>query len=341
MPVGDWFWLDASMGRQLQLCEWIAAAWPNLPNRRPSGNTSSVTSISPGASLRQRPQHPDEIGRVLATEVAVVTLVAIVNAALLLLASEGKAEETVSGGSPSFFADEQDARILLDRLNADPEIAFIVPDGPRFPPPDQPMPALPPAGDRPRTTFVLAILACGSGDYWQRWRAVRPVDRLDDGEHILWHMSAGPLVKSDGLLRGELQPIPDPFVGWNSERPVCRPNVMAHATIRLNLVTRYAAYTPEERATLRRLNAYWLKGDLLVASDFQWSAASLQPGGSLKTARWVAGLEDWFSRNAVALHDRGNTDAFWAFPSALRRLKAGMPYYSRGFELDEAIHEAR
>ena len=116
---------------------------------------------------------------------------------------------------------------------------------------------------------------------------------------------------------------------------------MAHATIRLNLVTRTAAYTPEERATLRRLNAYWLKGDLLVASDFQWSAASLQPGGSLKTARWVAGLEDWFSRNAVALHDRGNIDVFWAFPSALRRLKAGMPFYSRGFELDEAIRDAR
>jgi hypothetical protein len=43
----------------------------------------------------------------------------------------------------------------------------------------------------------------------------------------------------------------------------------------------------------------------------------------------------------VALHDRGNIDVFWALPSALRRLKSGMPYYSRGFELDEAIREAR
>ena len=29
----------------------------------------------------------------------------------------------------SFFIDEQDVSLLLDRLNADPEIAFIVPDG--------------------------------------------------------------------------------------------------------------------------------------------------------------------------------------------------------------------
>jgi hypothetical protein len=277
----------------------------------------------------------------LATAIAAAILVATVNAALLPLASEGKAEEAVSGGSLSFFADEQDVRLLLDRLNADPEIAFIVPDGPRFPPPDQPMPALPHAGDRPQTRYVLAILACGSEDYWQRWRAVRPVDGLDDGEHILWHMAAGPLVSSDGALRGELQPIPDPWSGWSVQRPLCKPNVMPPATIRLNLTTRTAAYTPEERATRRSLNAYWLKGDLLVASDFQWSGGSLQPGGSFKTAKWVAGLEDWFSRNAVALRDRGNIEVFWAFPSALRRLKAGMPYYSRGFELDEAIHAAR
>ena len=120
------------------------------------------------------------------------------------------------------------------------------------------------------------------------------------------------------------------------------PNLMPHATVRLNLTTRYAAYTPQERATLRRLISYWLDGDRLVASDFQWSAASLEPGGGFKTVKWVAGLEDWFSRNAVALHPPGGSpEVFWAFPSALRRLKAGVPYYSRGFELDEAIREAR
>jgi hypothetical protein len=290
--------------------------------------------------LRQRRQHRRETFRAIANAIAVAILVATVTF-LLLRVSEGKADEVITGGSLSFFADELDARILLDRLNADPEIAFIVPDGPRLPGPPELMPALPPSGYRPRTTYVMASLACGAQDYWQRWRAVRPVDSLDDGEHILWHMSAGPLVNSDRFSHGESQPIPDPWSGWTSERPVCMPNLMPHATIRLELTTRTAAYTPEERATLRALNANWLKGDLLVASGFQWSAASLQPGGALKTARWVDGLKDWFSRNAVALHDRGNAEVFWTFPSALRRLKAGMPYYSRYFDLDESIRNAR
>jgi hypothetical protein len=267
--------------------------------------------------------------------------VATANSGLLLRASEGKAEEMASGGSLSFFADEQDARILLGRLNADPEIAFIVPDGPRLPPPNEPRPASPPTGDRrPALTATVAIATCGWDGYWQRWRAARPVDGLNDGKHILWHTSAGPLVSDDGVGR-ERRPIPDPWVGWTSDRPVCRPNLMPPATIRLSLVTRYAAYTAQERTTLRPLNAYWIKGDQLVASDFQWSGGSLQPGGSLQTARWVAELEDWFGRNAVGLHPRGSTQIFWAFPSALQRLKSGIAYYSRNYDLDESIRDAR
>jgi hypothetical protein len=265
--------------------------------------------------------------------------VATANSGLLLRASEGKAEEMAAGGSLSFFADEQDARILLGRLNADAEIAFIVPDGPRLPPPEELRPAPPPTGDR-RLTVTATLAICHGQDYWQRWRAARPVDGLDDREHILWHISAGPLASYDRGGR-EWRPIPDPWVGWTSERPVCRPNVMPPATIRLSLVTRYAAYTPEERTTVRPLNAYWIKGDRLVASDFQWSGGSLQPGGSLQTARWVASLEDWFRQNAVGLHMRGSTEIFWAFPSALQRLKSGIAYDSRNYDLDESIRDAR
>jgi hypothetical protein len=241
-----------------------------------------------------------------------------------------------SGGSLSFFADEQDARILLDQLNADPEIAFIVPDGPRLPPPNQPMPAPPPIGRRTGLVATLAVDPCGWGSngYWQRWRTVRPVDGLKDGEHTLWHIPAGPLVSGPGPGR-ERHPIPDPWLGWSSERPVCAPNLMPAATIRLNLVTRYAAYTAQERATLRSLVSYWIKRDLLVASDFQWT------GGSLQTARWVASLEDWFSRNAVRLHDDRGVQDFWAFPSALQRLKSGLPYDARNFDLDQSIRDAR
>src|SRR5262245_30485059 len=107
-------------------------------------------------------QHPRAISRVVATAIAVAISVLTVTSGLLIRAGEARAEEVPSGGSLSFFADAQDARILLDRLNADPEIAFVVPDGPRFPPPAESMPALPLPGDRPRTTFVLSISTCGS-----------------------------------------------------------------------------------------------------------------------------------------------------------------------------------
>jgi hypothetical protein len=33
----------------------------------------------------------------------------------------------------SFFADGRDVNLLIDRLNSDPEIAFLVPDGPLDP----------------------------------------------------------------------------------------------------------------------------------------------------------------------------------------------------------------
>ena len=121
---------------------------------------------------------------------------------------------------------------------------------------------------------------------------------------------------------------------------------MPAATVRLTLATRYAVYTPEERTTVRPLISYWINGDRLVASEFQWSGASLQPGGSLQTAKWVAGLEDWFDRNAVRLYavapdGRRLTEFFWALPSALQRLKSGIPYDSRGYPLDESIRQAR
>src|SRR5262249_58638506 len=40
-------------------------------------------------------------------------------------------DKQLYGRALSFFADEHDARVLIARLNAEPEIAFIVPDGPR------------------------------------------------------------------------------------------------------------------------------------------------------------------------------------------------------------------
>lgn len=286
--------------------------------------------------MRQRLRRR-EMGSARSTAIAVAISVVTVTAPLLL--REGKAEEAAPRQYLSFFADDRDARILLDRLNADPEIAFIVPDGPRLPPPKELMPPLPAPGAGQRLVVVESSF-CRADGYYQRWRAVRPVASLNDGEYVLWHIAAGPLVRDDGP-QSELQPIPDPWTGWTSPRPLCGPNILAAATIRLRLQTRYAAYTAEEQAAVRPLISYWINRNLLVASDFQWPGGSLLPDGYLKTAKWAADLKDWFSRNAVELHAREGGEVFWAFPSALQRLKAGLRYDARNYNLDDAIRDAR
>ncbi len=75
---------------------------------------------------------------------------------------------------------EEDVRLLHGRLNADPEIAFILRDGPN------------------------------------RWRAVRQVDDLH-GKLKLWHIPGGPLPLLH--MQGEDTLIEDPFAGWSEERP--------------------------------------------------------------------------------------------------------------------------
>lgn len=266
---------------------------------------------------------------------------AVVTAAVFPGTGHGQAQEPASGGYLLFFADEQDAAMLWARLSADPEIAFIVPDGPPTPPQRQPTPAPPSGGDRPHAVATVAVPDCDGGD-WQRWRTVKPLEALKAGKHILWHVPSGPLLGDFTVLHGnryeyDLRPIADPWAGWSSPRPACAPNIEAAGTIRLTLETRYAAYTPEERATVRPLISRWTHGDLLVASEFEWTGGSLQPDGYRHIARWAAALKEWFSQNAVGLRTRDGSEVVWALPSALARLKAGMPYSANNHDLDEAI----
>jgi hypothetical protein len=48
-------------------------------------------------------------------------------------------------------------------------------------------------------------------------------------------------------------------------------------------------------------------------------------------------MKGWLERNAVRLR---SNPGYWAFPSALQKLKNGMRYYSHGWELDDAICRA-
>src|SRR6185312_4117698 len=101
----------------------------------------------------------------------------------------------------SFFIDDEDLALLLARLNADPEIAFIVPDV---------LPGTESAVIRRASTWsrlhLINPFRDGIRDELKtqqakdtQWKAVRTVDALRDGLNSLWHVPAGslPLIKVD------------------------------------------------------------------------------------------------------------------------------------------------
>ena len=246
--------------------------------------------------------------------------------------------------SLSFFVDEHDLHLLLDRLNADPEIAFIVPDDPGAPgnsKQDHPSSSL-----RPAFHFLVRgpeVQMQEVPRHFQRWKAVRAVDALEDGQHSLWHVPAGPLplIKIDAGPRPLIgpegpqdPPIPDPWTGWTGP-PGFGPG--CHPWIRLELWTRHRPYTQQERAALPELNAFWLNQDnMLVVSGFEWTGSHFRSAPP-QTQRWWNRMKGWVDRTAVRLHAN---PGFWAFPSALQKLKDGMRYYSRNFDLDDSIRDA-
>jgi hypothetical protein len=257
----------------------------------------------------------------------------------------------VAQGALSFFADDKDARVLIDWLNADPDLAVIVADGPRAPKltPEMLLRLLP---EKPPSDFKnkmpadwkkKGVVIFGRPDtgHRQRWRAVRGVESLQDGGHSLWYVPAGPLPLIRANPSERSAPIPDPWAGWTEESPGADPDTPyfgpSHpAAIRLTLWTRHRPYTRAELSTLDEVNGYWTgRHDLLVASDFQWG------GGSAETGQWWARLQGFLNKAAVRLASNEDPkEVFWAFPSALRKLKAGMRYEARGWGLDRAIRSA-
>ena len=237
-----------------------------------------------------------------------------------------------------FFVDDQDVRLLLDRLTADPDVAFIIPNGPLESDEDREraIRRLLEQSGRTDTTGMVITGRLDTG-HRQRWRAVKTVNALPDGDHALWYRPAGPLplLKAD---RASDQPIPDPFAGWTEEvpsgqafKPYFGPS--SPADIRLTLWTRHRPYTSEERKTVRERISYWMGDhDYLVASNFQHIAAS---------DAWLVRLEQWMSTVAARLGGSDPLDTWWAFPSALRKLKSGMRYNANGFNLDRSIRDAQ
>jgi hypothetical protein len=243
----------------------------------------------------------------------------------------------------SFFLDEHDVPLLLHRLNADSEIAFVVPDGQTTPTAgEDSLVAVNLASPQPYISMLVADRIAGiapASPVPQRWKAVHTVESLEDGHHSLWHVPAGPLplipVHPPEVHRRPYPPIPNPWAGWTGHGqfgPGC------HPWIRLEIETRHRPYTQQERATPSLLrSSWWMEDhDLLAVSGFQWTGGHFSPAPK-QTLRWWSRMKGWVERTAVRLH---TNPAFWAFPSALRKLKDGMEYYSRNYNLDEGIRAA-
>jgi hypothetical protein len=235
------------------------------------------------------------------------------------------------------FLDEVDVALLMGRLNDDPEIAFIVADGL--------LSAEEAYCDRRAATIdnVKAELGEVEGftfyalqdtGYRQRWKAVHKVASLVDGEHCLWHVPGGSLpLLAENNAETE---ITHPWSGWTEKRPGADPTVPYfgpghHAVIRLSLATRHRPYTEEEKISLPVLNSHWNgETDLLVISDFQWIGDHYAPPPSA-TLQWWERLRSWLDRSAVRISPP--PQIIWAFPSTLEKLRSGMAYDARGWDV--------
>jgi hypothetical protein len=239
--------------------------------------------------------------------------------------------EVVQTAGLLFFADEQDARLILDRLNVDPDIAFIIHDGPRSYETAQPS----------SEVGITAQIGTGHPEHRQRWRAVWDLEQFEEntaGDHILWHVPSGPLP----LIRaGQTERmISDPWAGWIEEEPNQWQDApyfgwRFYGTIQLQLNARHLAYTETELKTLRVLNHYWMQNDGLYVSHFQSKLSSAE------AEQWWARFEGWVSSTAVKLKDQTGGNEVWTFPSALQRLKAGLRYWVGGNNLEDSIQQAR
>jgi len=258
-----------------------------------------------------------------------------------------------------FFADEHDAATLLDWLNRDPEIAFVVPDGPADPLEEYVARLRKLLGATTEAAFLYPCFTLEDAGRHQRWKAVPAVRCLRDGKHALWHVPSGPLP-----LRAEYQPgvgarspdhapTLDPWKGWTEHRysdptmPYFGPGHPAE--IYVELWTRHRPYSNEERASLPVRFSYWSgERELLVVSTFAWSGDRYSPG-SRAAWTWWRRLEAWIANHAALAGDWLDADNAngeqhwncWAFPSALERLKSGIAYDARGWDRDSNSRLAR
>jgi hypothetical protein len=220
-----------------------------------------------------------------------------------------------------FFANNQDSGVLLDWLNTDKEIAFIIQD----------------------------LSHEGSQ---RKWKATHVVDRWTEEKYCLWHIPGGslPLLR---MTPDPYEPIADPWSGWLEQRPAydaLTPYFGGHpAEISLEIHPRHQPYTATERMALRRQNSLYMGDtDILPLSSLRWGNRYSTP--SQQTWQWWQKLTEWMLQNATLLKkDKEITEktnnsvehCYWSFPSASEKLKSGIDYYAPGYGLENAIRKLK
>ena len=198
------------------------------------------------------------------------------------------------------YADENDFLLIMDKLNQDPEIAFIAPNGRK------------------------------------KWIAVHSMNQLRDGTYYLWHMPGGPiknyqegrvdvlgtklrkLFNVPGNMLEEAGLVKDPFKGWKGPHQAGDKNLPFLGNepniIELNVRTQ-GADSP----------------DSIGLSSFGWIGNRYQSIGlpaAKETTNWWRRLKNWMSKTAAEKIPRsgpldGPDREIWAFPSAHKHFLDG------------------
>lgn len=201
-----------------------------------------------------------------------------------------------------FCADNKDLRLILSRLNNDPEIAFIVSDGK------------------------------------SKWIAKNQTNHLDDGRYYLWHIPSGklPLFKKGGgdilgkHLRNRMnipkRPVVEagwiekPFEGWKELCPCSNPTIPFFGSTPIIvefIVQTNGTETPKSIG----LSAFgWIGNRYCV----------IEKPATKEMGNWWRRMNQWISKTAIEKIPRwgpidGPNPEIWAFPSAYNRIKDGSP----------------
>ncbi len=177
-----------------------------------------------------------------------------------------------------FYSDEEDWRVILDWLNQQDEIAFVISDVPG------------------------------------RWRTVQTVSALYSPRIYLWHIPSGPLPLVHPLPGRQVDPIADPWSGWTAlgsrkDTPYFGPYYPG--VIRLNHRRRNS-----EQPNVIRLSSFEWTGDLHARSRCPAAPSTKKFWQSLR--RWIRKSAVQIPRSGPIDGPRPQIWAFPAALSAIR-----------------------